>query len=79
MLGTWLSQRCTAGQGLGTSSWGHHQLKAAPLARPGDWQDPDWVLDKCSQAGYTTMQGPPPLSQDLDFRLRKWSLGTLNK
>ena len=70
----------TAGQGLGTSSWGHNQLKASPLAKPGDWQeDPDWVLDKCSQAGYTTALGPPPVSQDLDFRGRKWSLGTLNK
>ena len=37
--------------GLGTWPWGHCQLRSASLNGPGPWQEePNWVLDKCSQA-----------------------------
>ena len=60
------------GQGLGTWPWGCRQLRSVSSAGPGHWQEgPDWVLDE------RTWAGTPPLSQDLDLRRWKLSLGTL--
>ena len=61
-----------AGWGLGTWHWACHQLRSVSLAGSGHWQeDPDWVLDEHAWAG------TPSLSQDLDLRRWKLSLGTL--
>ena len=72
----------TAGQGLGTSPWGHCQLGSASLAGPGHWpEDPDWVLEEGSRAGSPVLTGISPSfypgPEPLRAKIEPWNLSFL--